>query len=269
MESETPDVANQHHFANCESSLLRLTKTGEVSYISPELTQLIGVSSHQIAQMTAKECQQLLHAWLQAGDYLEFTTSDGDHYHFSHQCVVLPDEEMQTHIFTNITPAIELQHENSLLKEEARQLQLIDRETSLLTRRALLLVLEAQVSRCRRYETPLSLMMLDLGAHSDSAIDKLRLLKVSRLLKDQLRWSDLVARSANNQFTVLLPETDSENATMLLQKLTDIITHWEEKGGITFGLAEWKKGINASDVLNLCEENLLENRTSKDKQYVA
>jgi len=112
-------------------------------------------------------------------------------------------------------------------------------------------------------------LMLDLGEHSDKAIDKLRLLKISQLLKEQLRWSDLVARSANNQFTVILPETDSQDARTLVQKLTDIISHWDENSGIAFGLAEWKKGINAADVLQLCEENLLESKANNDNQDVA
>jgi diguanylate cyclase (GGDEF)-like protein len=269
MDSEVPDVANQPQFTSCHTSLLRLTSSGELSYISPELSDLIGISSPELIQMTAKECQRALHDWLQAGESLDYLSKDGFQYHFSHHCVELPDEDTETHLFTNITSVIELQHENSLLKEQARQLQLIDKETSLLTHRALLLVLEAQVSRCRRYESPLSVLMLDLGEHSDKAIDKLRLLKISQLLKEQLRWSDLVARSANNQFTVILPETDSQDARTLVQKLTDIISHWDENSGIAFGLAEWKKGINAADVLQLCEENLLESKANNDNQDVA
>jgi diguanylate cyclase (GGDEF)-like protein len=165
---------------------------------------------------------------------------------------------------------LDLYSENQRLKEEARQLQLIDQDTSLLTKRALLLVLEAQVSRCRRYETPLSVIMMDLNNDGDSAEIKLKLLRLSRLLKDQLRWSDLIARSATKQFTIILPETERTDSASLINKLRDTIDLWGDEYAVNFGLAEWKKGINASDLLMCCEDDMHDRtQSSNNGQDVA
>lgn len=270
MVMENMSVANQSILESCSSSILRLDETGNITYISDELCQLTGLEQAQLINKSAKNISPVLTQLLQSSGSVDIKSADEAHYHFTHNKINEPDQSGEIHIFTNITTVLDLYSENQRLKEEARQLQLIDQDTSLLTKRALLLILESQVSRCRRYETPLSVIMLDLGIHSDSADMKLKLLKLSRLLKDQLRWSDMIARSADNQFTVILPETERPDSIALINKLKEIINQWDDNDTICFGLSVWKKGINASDILGRCESDLNDNISAlKNGQDVA
>lgn len=270
MVMEKINVANQSILESCSCSILRLDDTGNITYISEELCQLTGLQQKQLMAKPANTISPVLTQLLQSSTSVDITSADEAHYHFTHTRVEDPDHSGEIHIFNNITTVLDLYSENQRLKEEARQLQLIDQDTSLLTKRALLLILESQVSRCRRYETPLSIIMLDLGGQGDSADMKLKLLKLSRLLKDQLRWSDMIARSADNQFTVILPETERQDTMALINKLKEITSAWDDNDAICFGSSVWKKGINASDILQQCESDLKDNiNAMKNGQDVA
>jgi len=270
MAVENLSVANQSIMESCSTSILKLDGAGNITYISGELSHLAGLDKDQLLGTPAESASPVLMQLLHSEDSVDITSADGRNYHFNHTRIHETNHSDVTHIFTNITTVVDLYNENQRLKEEARQLQLIDQDTSLLTKRALLLILEAQVSRCRRYETPLSVMMLDFEIQGDSSDVKLKLLKLSRLLKDQLRWSDMIARSADNQFTVILPETERDDTNSLINKLKEIIKQWNDNDSIHFGQSEWKKGINASDILGQCEKDLGDNiNTTKNGQDVA
>ncbi len=256
MVMENLYVANQSILESCPSSIIRMDANGAIAYISPELCKLAGLEPEQINGQTPAESGPVITKLVQTPGNVDISTEESTRYQFNH--TVLDDHATtgEIHIFTNITTLLDLYSDNQRLKEEARQLQLVDQDTSLLTKRALLLVLEAQVSRCRRYETPLSVMMMELNNDSDNADVKLQLLKLSRLLKDQLRWSDMIARTADKQFTIILPETESSDAAALVTKLGDTISNWGDEYAVNFTLSAWKKGINTTDLLMRCEHEL-------------
>jgi len=258
MATDIVNVANQSILESCTSSLLRLNTDGSILSISQDLCQIAGIDPDKTNGKTAATLSPILEQLLSSEENAEITAMDGHQYHFTHSLISDPQRAETLHVFTNISTMVDLYGENQRLKEEAKQLQLIDQDTSLLTKRALLLILEAQVSRCRRYETPLSIIMLDINYASDNTDIKLKLLKISRMLKDQLRWSDMISRSADNQFTIILPETEHQACISLVNKLKDTIKQWNENFSVCFGLTEWEKGVNASDLLSRCEVNLKE-----------
>ena len=268
MSIETVKVANQSISESCSSSLLRLDANGKILSISADLCKVIDIDVDKCQGKAAKKLSPILDHLLQSSDSTEIKAADGQRYYFTHKLLTGDQDTETLHVFTNISILVDLHHENQRLKEEAKQLQLIDQDTSLLTKRALLLILEAQVSRCRRYEAPLSLIMLDINDVSEQADMKLKLLKISRMLKDQLRWSDMISRSADNQFTIILPETEHQACISLVNKLKDTIKQWNEDFTISFGLTEWEKGVNASDLLSRCELNLKE-KLSTEQSGVA
>lgn len=262
MSIETVKVANQSIPDSCPSSLLRLDASGNILAISAELCKVINIDADKCKGKSAKKLSPVLEHLLQSTENTEVTAADGQRYYFNHKLLTDKQDTESLHVFTNISILADLHRENQRLKEEAQQLQLVDQDTSLLTKRALLLILEAQVSRCRRYETPLSIIMLDINNISEQADMKSKLLKISRMLKDQLRWSDMISRSADNQFTIILPETEHQACISLVNKLKDTIKQWNEDFTVCFGLTEWEKGVNASDLLSRCEINLKEKLTS-------
>ena len=162
------------------------------------------------------------------------------------------------------------------LKTEVRNLQdqldnnsTADTLTGLLNKRSLLQSLEPQVSRSRRYNNPLTLIVMqidDFVVHSDDAkpaIDQ-ALTAVSFYLRDQMRWVDLVGRTSDNEFTLILPETRIGDANILVDKINsrlnklslpdtpDVTITVEAK----FGIAEWEKGDDTSLLIRKAKSNL-------------
>jgi len=104
-----------------------------------------------------------------------------------------------------------------------------DHLTGLVNRRHFMEVMEEEISRCRRFECPLSLALLDLdnfkqindtyghdvGDHVLSAL--------SKLLKNQLRAYDCVGRIGGEEFALLFPNTDLEGAVIACNRVINAI----------------------------------------------
>ena len=90
-------------------------------------------------------------------------------------------------------------------------------------------VAEEELQRCRRYQSPLSLLYVDLdhfkeindehGHHVGDAI----LSGVARLLDRKLRQSDRLFRWGGEEFLILTPHIDLEQACILAEKLRRLI----------------------------------------------
>lgn len=116
--------------------------------------------------------------------------------------------------------------------EEIRQLNarferlaMADELTNLPNRRAFFTTATKEISRVERYQTPLSLLMLDLDdfkeindTYGHEAGD-LALQAFAHLLVENVRESDLAARMGGEEFNVLLPDTEIENAIILAERI--------------------------------------------------
>lgn len=136
--------------------------------------------------------------------------------------------------------------ERRRLERELAEQSLTDPVTGLLNTRGLIVALEPQVSRSRRYDSPLSLVMLELQG---AAVDQDLLKRVSRVLKDQMRWADMIGCNAHHQFILALPETRQDDAMKLVEKLRIRLHQGEDGFNTAFGVAEWRKADNAHTLL--------------------
>ena len=248
-------AANQSLYESCTTDFIKLDADGRIVLFSEQLCTLMGFSHGQIIGQYIEQFSPQLHALL-SNDQFELKSTHGDCHRFSHTSLLDDSDHSCLHIFTNISTIYDLYNENQRLKEEAHQLQLIDPDTSLLTHRALLLVLESQVSRSRRYQTPLSVLILKLDESTGSSEHKLKMLKLSRLLKDQLRWSDMIARSTINSFTIVLPETDHSAAHNLVDKLQAALSRNINIISVQSGIATWDRHTSAIELLEHCQQQL-------------
>lgn len=116
--------------------------------------------------------------------------------------------------------------------------------------------LATEISRSRRYENPLSCLVGRTEGYDPSAT--LRGLEtLLMLLKEQLRWVDVLVHWGADRVLVLLPETNSESAFRLQRKLsvavdagwpadvTDVRVHW--------GCATWRRGDDATRLVRRAE----------------
>ena len=114
----------------------------------------------------------------------------------------------------------ELERVNARLEALATQ----DGLTGLKNHRAFQDRLADEVARARRYDAPLSLVMLDVDhfkLYNDTfghpAGDQV-LLKVAEKLREAVRESDYAARYGGEEFVLILPQTDTDGAVQIAER---------------------------------------------------
>jgi len=133
-----------------------------------------------------------------------------------------------------------LENESSMLEtqlQQARHLAFKDPLTQLPNRLAYDERLEAELARFRRTGTPLSMAIWDIDFFKKindnfghKAGDK-TLQIIGRLLQQHCRKMDFIARFGGEEFVMLLPDTDSQAALIIAEKLRKTI----EKTGFNSG----------------------------------
>jgi len=115
--------------------------------------------------------------------------------------------------------------ENAQLHTRALAQASEDSLTGLLNHRAFQDRTEQEVARARRGGHPLAVVMIDLdgfgainNAHGHQAGD-VTLVAVARCLRAQTRQADVAARYGGDEFALILPETDLEEAVSLAERI--------------------------------------------------
>ncbi len=113
---------------------------------------------------------------------------------------------------------------------ETRQLLNEDALTGALNRRGLDQTLTREIARSQRLDTKLSVAMVDLDyfkrvndQHGHEAGDQL-LVHFAGLIKSVLRKSDALVRYGGEEFTLILPDTDSRGGHFVLARLQQIMS---------------------------------------------
>ncbi len=116
--------------------------------------------------------------------------------------------------------SFELEKQNKRLKK----LVTIDPLTSLYNRRFLEKSLDRLISECKRYETKLSLIMLDIDhfknindTYGHQAGDEV-LIKTASIFEAASRKTDICARYGGEEFIILLPHTNLQEALIMAEK---------------------------------------------------
>lgn len=154
--------------------------------------------------------------------------------------------------------------------KRVKLLSLTDELTGLANRRAFLRRLEDEVGRVRRYDVPLSLVMLDLDhfklindEYGHAAGDAALKAYSSKVLST-FRHLDLVARYGGEEFIVLMPNTDRNGAARALENVQrkckeELFQRNGEKARLpTFsaGVAVYKAGETATNFIERADRAL-------------
>ena len=140
--------------------------------------------------------------------------------------------------------------ENEKLKEIATH----DIMTGCLTRRAGIRLIEDTIKKAERNKKPISMLLLDID-HFKRVNDNWGhlvgdkvLKRVAKIVKAEVRDKDSVIRTGGEEFVVLLPDTDAENAVLIAERLRIAIESFlhPSVGKVTasFGVAEKRKEDN-------------------------
>jgi diguanylate cyclase (GGDEF)-like protein len=144
--------------------------------------------------------------------------------HFSHE-----EEELLQYLAGQAVVSIE----NATLHEKVERQAVTDELTGLANLRAFHSILEGEIERARRFNTPLALVMLDLDnfklvndEYGHQQGDEVLAL-VADVLRDFSRDIDAPARYGGEELAVVLPQTDAEGAAQLAERIREAVDRLE------------------------------------------
>ena len=120
------------------------------------------------------------------------------------------------------------QSQRKALEEKLYLLSITDGLTQLFNQRHFYYVLAQEISRTQRYDRPLSLICFDLDnfKNCNDLLGHLEgdtvLRRVGEMLKKITRKSDKAFRYGGDEFFIILPESDREQAVMTAEKIREI-----------------------------------------------
>jgi diguanylate cyclase (GGDEF)-like protein len=133
----------------------------------------------------------------------------------------------------------ELEKKNSELNE----LTMRDSMTNLLNHKNSLRRLKEEVDRAKRISYPLSVAMIDLDNfkqindnYGHQTGDEV-LLQVAKILAENCRYTDTVGRYGGEEFIIIMPDTNSGDAALLMQRVQSCIEGTAFKEGIHITLS--------------------------------
>jgi two-component system, cell cycle response regulator len=176
----------------------------------------------------------------------------------------LPGRDRCLLILTDVT-------ELELERRELLDLANLDPLTRLLNRRKLQEVLTDEVARANRYQTPLSLLLLDIDhfkvindTHGHDAGDAVLVELAGRLGKG-LRQVDRLARFGGEEFVVVAPGIDLPAAVELAERLRGAVAgkEFNAAGPVTasFGVAGYAPGEQPEAMIKRADEALYRAKT--------
>ncbi len=137
-------------------------------------------------------------------------------------------------LFQAIAPQLAVTIDRATLKEKAgefEQLSVTDPLTGLLNRRYIEERLLEEIKRSQRHSFPMSFMMLDVD-HFKSYNDEYghpagdaALKMVAQVIRETLRGADVAARFGGEEFSILLPQTNADEAATIAERIRSNIEH--------------------------------------------
>jgi len=236
--------------------MMLVNQQGEVSWVNDNFPVITGISSLQVLGKTAdtvpQEYQNLFEQ--EATIHLPKTDSRAETWLLVSSQSLNDGQSVQ--YVKDATLVRQLAKERDELKARVNELNIVDEVTGLLNPRGLYQALEPQVSRSRRYNNLLSILIMrvenlpDIELQIGQEKSHRLLLAISQILNDQMRWADTIGHLSDNEFMLIMPETPEDIAGQLADKIRDRLGELSQLNLATqqlelrtrFGMVQWKKG---------------------------
>ncbi len=125
-------------------------------------------------------------------------------------------------------------------------------------------IVQREMHRCKRYNTLLSLLVLDIDhfkkindAHGHLAGDNV-LKEVANIIRENIRGSDYLTRWGGEEFIVLLPETGVEKAEALADRIKDSIENHQFNGlgkvTVSLGVTQYREDDSGEELMKRADE---------------
>jgi len=159
-----------------------------------------------------------------------------------------------------------------------------DSLTGAFNRRYFFELIEYEFAASRRYQRPLSIVMFDIDTfkrindtYGHQVGDEI-LTHAARVVRDQLRETDILSRYGGDEFVILLPNSDSREAAAVLKrihrrlKLSKYVVGEDIQVNVTIsaGIASWQPGMeNPAQLIHQADEALYAAKgTGRDRMVV-
>jgi len=241
--------------------IVLIDEKGNIQWHNSSLEQMLGIGTEQLSGKSTADLPKELSNILTSPPET-ILLQNGDVQRWLHCHSQTGDDGKRSQFYIDITTEQRLRLERDRLEDDLQQLTTRDPITGLPNRRALLQGLEPLISRSRRYGNPLSLIKLhveldDLEPQDEVKYKEEAWTKVGQLLKEQMRWADIIGRYDGPDFLLILPETPTDATEILAQKICELIDELElisdDNQAIKIkpycGLTTWQKGDDANLML--------------------
>lgn len=154
-------------------------------------------------------------------------------------------------------------------EEHARHLAVRDPLTSLANYRLLMERMDAEIKRYARHERPFSILLLDLDGLKKindaygHTVGSLAICRVAEVLHLSCRETDTPARYGGDEFALVLPETSSEAAAQVAQRISERLAKDLETPRLTIsiGIAEYPRdGLTVEQMISAADRSLYEEK---------
>ncbi len=161
-------------------------------------------------------------------------------------------------------------------KDFLKEIAVKDQLTSLYNHNFFYARLEEEFERAVRYETPLSLIMMDIDNFKNvndtygHRIGDIVLKEIAAMVKRGVRKTDIVARYGGEEFAVILPHTLLKGAVDEAERIREMIESHAYAGLVndritmSFGVASYpqKGAMNSGDLVNHADDALYRSKWS-------
>lgn len=248
----------RHILKTCPTGIALSDEKKNITWVNDTFENYLGINADEIMGLNINELPESLKPLFHSSStvHIPANTLRSDQWFMCQQMPVASSGQI-IHYITNVSPLHVLMQENELLQKKLENALAIDKVTGMPNKEALLQNLESQISRSRRYNNVLSIVILrinHLEQLNEDQTNKLLLL-ISQMLNDQVRWADIVGKLSHSEFLLVLPETGNDackNLSVNLRErlnnidITELHLADDYRIDANFGYAEWHKGQDLS-----------------------
>lgn len=157
--------------------------------------------------------------------------------------------------------------ENYLYKQRLEQLATHDELTGIYNRHYFNQVLDRELKRQQRYQTPLSIALMDIDLFKNindqygHDVGDAVLKKLTHTIGDLLRETDVFCRVGGEEFIVIFPQTDLPQATLIAERIRAevaemVCDHFSETITVSVGVVEAQPSENQAQFYKRADQLL-------------
>lgn len=235
---------------------------GQLVWANEQILNVLGTAPDNMAKITRGDIKGRFVA--AADDIYQMADAESRFYQIRSHEISAKDQSYQVWYVTDVSEMESIRQTNLGLRKRVNEFAMLDPDTGLLTYPALLQNLELLITRSRRYGNPMSLLKIDVQCNVQELPREALLTSVGHMLKDQMRWADLISRGDDGRFVVIMPETPVEAVNNLVDKIRQnlatlqIPVAGDKSCQIipAFGLTAWVKGDDSGLLLTRLDQAL-------------